>query len=286
MLNGAESFAVVGAGTLSLPILNALAAASAKDTSIILLSRPGSSTKTGIPPNVQVVQVDFTDAAAVAAVLQAHKVEVVLSTIGGAAATAQKPLVDAAKLAWVKLFVPSEYGHPTDGHTKGVLRAKNEIAEYVKSSGIPSLSIYNGLFIEFIPWLVDYSQGGKIKVVGKGETPLSVTSIPDVAGFFAHVLTTLPPSELENRILRVEGDRSTLNGFAPLFKTSIEHVDSITGEMGEFKTWMQHAMNAGTGSTGWDARRNAEGTGNDAAGSANALWPGHKWRSIKEDHNL
>ncbi|KAF7341119.1 NmrA domain-containing protein [Mycena venus] len=260
-----KSFAVVGAGTLGLPVLNALAAA--QDVSVILLSRPGSTTKT-VSSGVEVIPVDFADAAAVAAVLK------------------KKSLVDAAKLAAVKLFVPSEYGLPTEGHTDGPLGAKNQIAVYLKSSGIPSTRIFIGAFPEFIPWLVNYSPGGKFSIVGKGETPVSFTSIPDIAGFVAYVLTTLPPSELEDRILRLEGDRSNLKDIAAQFKASVEHVDSIAGEMGEFKTSLQHATNTGAGSTGWDPVKKAEGTGSNAAGSANALWPGHQWQSIKEVHNL
>jgi hypothetical protein len=74
------------------------------------------------------VQVDYNDAAAVANVFKQHKVDVVLSTIATEALAAQRPLVDAAKLAGIKLFVPSEYGLPSDGYTEGVLGAKNQIA--------------------------------------------------------------------------------------------------------------------------------------------------------------
>ncbi|KAJ7862401.1 hypothetical protein B0H14DRAFT_2157977, partial [Mycena olivaceomarginata] len=81
-------------GTL---ILSALAAT--EKISIILLSRPGSS-KTA-PPGVLVVPVDYTDVNAVSSVFKEHKVDV--------------PLADAAKLAAVKLFVPSEFGSPTHG---------------------------------------------------------------------------------------------------------------------------------------------------------------------------
>ncbi|KAJ7349342.1 hypothetical protein DFH08DRAFT_743396 [Mycena albidolilacea] len=277
-----KSFAVVGGGTVGLPIVNALAA---KDVAVVLLSRPGSSKKT-VPSNVQIVEVDTADAAAVAEKLKEHKVDVVLATTTTAAAGAQNSLVDAAKLAGVKLFVPSEYGIPTEGHSEGPLGAKAQIAAYLKSVGIPSTRIYTGGFIEFIPWLVDYSSGSTIKVIGKGETPLSVTSIGDIAGFVAHILTTLPPSDLEDRVLRLQGDRSTLNNLAVLFKTSVERVDSIGGEGGEFKTALQHAFESGAGSTGWDVVKQAEGTGSDAAGSGNALWPGHQWKSIKEAHNL
>ncbi|KAJ7351506.1 hypothetical protein DFH08DRAFT_776085 [Mycena albidolilacea] len=199
-----KSFAVVGGGTVGLPIVNAL---SAKNVPVILLSRPGAAAKT-VPSSVQVVHVDFGDGAAVAAVFKEHKVDVALPTITTLASGTQKPLVNAAKLAAVKLFVPSEYGPPTDGYTEteSPLGAKSALTAYLKSVNLPSTRIHTGTFIEFIPWLVDYGNGGKIKVVGKGETPVSFTSITDIAGFIAHILTTAPPSELEDRILRLEGD--------------------------------------------------------------------------------
>jgi len=277
-----KSFAVVGAGTLGLPIVNALVA---QNASVVLLSRPESAPKT-VPSAVKVVKVDYNDAAAVAAVFKQHKVEVLLSTITTASAAAQKPLVEAAKLATIKLFVPSEYGMPTEGQTVGVLGDKNRIAESLKAAGIPSVRFYNGVFTEFIPWLVGYSDHGKIRIVGKGEVPVSFTSIGDVAGFVAYVLTTLPPSELENRVFRLEGERSSLNDLAVQFKTTAEHVDQITGEAGELKTGLLFGIDTGAGSTGWDAVNSAEGSGSRAAGSGNKVWPGHQWKTIKEVHNL
>ncbi|KAJ7777331.1 hypothetical protein B0H16DRAFT_1683984 [Mycena metata] len=277
-----KSFAVVGGGVVGLPIVNALAA---KNVSVILLSRPGSSAKI-VPSGVKVVEVDTSDAAAVAAVFKEHKVDVVLSTVTTLAASAQKPLVDGAKEAGVKLFVPSEYGMPTDGHTEGVLGAKNEIAAYLKTIGVPSARIYTGHFTKYIPGLVAYADTKKIHVVGKGEAPVSFTSIPDIAGFTAHILTTLPPPSLENRIFRIEGERTTLNALGPLFGAPVEHVDAITGELGQMKTMLHRITDTGAASTGWDAVNKREGTGSDAAGSANALWEGHQWKTIKEVHRL
>jgi hypothetical protein len=133
---------------------------------------------------------------------------------------------------------------------------------------------------------------------------ISFTSITDVAGppfptftsgfkfndkftgFLAYILTSLPPSELENRVLRLEGERASLKDLAAQFKTSVERVDSFPGEGGQIKTALHNVIEAGAGSTGWDWAKNAEGTGSNAAGSANALWPGHQWKSIKEVHNL
>ncbi|KAJ7454741.1 hypothetical protein FB451DRAFT_1279191 [Mycena latifolia] len=246
-----KSFAVVGGGTIGLPIV-----------------------------------IDFTDASALAAVFKQHNVDVVLSTITTTAAAAQKPLVDAAGLAAVKLFVPSEYGMPTDVPAEGPLGAKNQIAADLKAAGIPSTRFFVGIFTEFIPWLVGYANHGKIRIVGKGEVPVSFTSIGDIAGFVAYVLTTFPPSELENRIFRLEGDRASLNDLGAQFKTSVEHVDSITGEAGELKTILLTIVETGAGSTGWDATAKTEGSGSKAAGSANSLWPGHQWQTIKEVYNL
>jgi hypothetical protein len=77
-----------------------------------------------------------------------------------------------------------------------------------------------------------------------------------------------------------------LNSLGALFKTSVEHVDRITGEAGEMKTRLLIAMEFGAGTTGWDAANKVEGSGSNAAGSANALWPGHQWKTIKEVHKL
>ncbi|KAJ6595892.1 hypothetical protein DFH09DRAFT_1273109 [Mycena vulgaris] len=282
-----NSFAVVGGGTIGLPILNALAA---KHVSVVLLTRPESSTKV-VPAGVQVAKVDFDNASAIVAVLKEHKVEVVLSTIGTPGAAAQKPLVEAAKLAAVKLFVPSEYGNTTEGYTEGVLGDKNRIAgknwhgarfaSDLKAAGIPSARFYTGLFPEAIPRTNGYAKDGIFRIVGKGEAPVSFTSVPDIAGFVAHVLTALPRSELEDRVFRLEGERASMNEVGALFKTSVQHVDNM-GEGGEFLTFLLAHADRGAFSTGWDETVKAEGSGSKAAGSSNALWPDHKWQTIKE----
>jgi hypothetical protein len=105
--------------------------------------------------------------------------------------------------------------------------------------------------------------------------------------FVAHVLTTVPPSELEDRTLRLEGERSSFNGLAAQFTNiSVEHVDNIAGEGADFKALLLQALATGPGSSGWDGARKAEGTGSNAAGSASALWLGHQWQTIKQVHKL
>ncbi|KAJ7042117.1 hypothetical protein C8F04DRAFT_1078395 [Mycena alexandri] len=275
-----KSFAVIGAGTIGLPIVEALAA---RNASVVLLSRPGSSKKT-IPAGVPVIEVDFTNVPALSAALQEHKVDVVLSTVGTKGLDVQRALVDAAKLAGVKLFAPSEYGFPTEGQTEGVLGEKMQIIDQLRQLGIPTVQFYTGLFTEVIPLVTGYNQHGKIRIIGKGEAFASFTAIADIAGFVAYVLTTLPPAKLENREFRIEGERARMKDLGEIFNTTVEHLDQVPKEEADpdLLTMLLEALGSGVGSTGWDVVNNREGSGADGAGSANVLWPGHHWKSIKE----
>ncbi|KAJ7660919.1 hypothetical protein DFH06DRAFT_1400375 [Mycena polygramma] len=287
-MSGYSSFAVVGGGAIGLPIVAALAT---HNVSVILLSRPGSSPKSVVPPTVEVVRVDCSDVAAAAAALYQHKVDVVISTLNNKALSAQNALADAAKIAGVKLFLPSEFGAASDAQPEGFhnptagIGNKHKAAEYLKSINVPSTRIFTGLFIEYIPWLLGYAEHGKVIIVGKGEAPTSFTSVDDVAGFVAYILTALPPSDLENRIFRLEGDRASLNELGARSKAPVEHVEHITGdnvEEAEEKTSVLVLLGSAAGNSGWDAANGVERSGSEAAGSGNAVWPGHHWKTIKE----
>jgi hypothetical protein len=70
------------------------------------------------------------------------------------------------------------------------------------------------------------------------------------------------------------------------FKTSVEHVDTISGEAGDVKTGYSKLLSSGAASTGWDEANKSERSGSETAGSANELWPGHRYKKIKEVLNL
>ncbi|KAJ6516754.1 hypothetical protein C8R47DRAFT_403713 [Mycena vitilis] len=273
-----NSFAVIGYGTLGAPIVKALAA---QNVSVVVLSRQGLDAKKleALPAGVTVAHVDTADAAAVATVLKEHKVDVLISTITTAAIPAQTVFVDAAKTAGVKLFVPSEFGMVTEGPSEN---PKQKIIDYAKSVGVSYARFFNGMVTEFLPFLVGFKEHGKVVIVGKGDAPLSFTSIMDISGFVAHVLTTIPSSDLADRTFRLQGDRATLNELGPIFNTEVEHAEQIAGPMGGMKMGLLRLADTGVGSTGWDAEKKAEREGSEAAGSANALWAGHQWKSIKD----
>ncbi|CAK5266045.1 unnamed protein product [Mycena citricolor] len=272
-----SSFAVIGAGTLGSPIVAALAAQpSAK---VLLLSRSASKT---VPENVQVVQVSsYEDVAAVATALKAHNVEVIVSTLTTGAIAAQSPLVDAAKQAGIKLFVPSEFGTVTEGRTDGPFGEKNKIIGKLQSVGVPYLRIFSGLFLEYVTGVVNYNaEAKKLYVVGKSEGPVSATSIADIAGYLAHILIHQPPSALENQTLRIEGDRIPgYRSLGSLLGAEVETVETMQGEMADFKVFLMNMADQGFGTTGHGVKGVSD---EEASKSGNALWPGHQWKAVKD----
>ncbi|EGO02741.1 hypothetical protein SERLA73DRAFT_176091 [Serpula lacrymans var. lacrymans S7.3] len=275
-----KTFAIVGAGpSVGLPIVRALLA---RNVQVVVLTRSASTRE--FPAGARVAAADYSDVAAVSSVLREHNVDVVVSALSADGFSSQKPLADASKIAGVKLFVPSEYGMPTEGGTDGIAILKSQFAEYLKSIELPSARIYNGLFHEYVPWLAAVPETGKFLIVGSGKTPASYTAIEDVAGFLAHVLTTLSPSKLHNASFRIEGERGSLSDVAKLYegKAAVEYTDAIPAEVPDapVRNYLQHKFEEGAASTGFEFALGRDGK--EPAGSSNALWEGHHWKTLKE----
>ncbi|KAG1908559.1 NAD(P)-binding protein [Suillus fuscotomentosus] len=261
------SFAVAGAGpTIGGRIVKALVEQGA---SVVALLRPSSaSISSPLLEGAKIATADYADVKAVASILRENKTQVVISALAYGALSSQSTLADAAKEAGVKLFVPSEFGMPTEGGKAAHTVTKSQFADYLKSSGIPSLRIYTGMFMEFIPQFTGVDLG-KFLVLGKGDASFSTTALDDVAGFTAHVLTTLPPAKLHDASFRVEGERTSFN----------KHVTSLP-EGYVKQTLLQGLFEQGRGSSGWDNYADKDVPEN--ANSGNAAWPGHQWKTVKE----
>ncbi|VDC03006.1 unnamed protein product [Peniophora sp. CBMAI 1063] len=216
-MSGFKNFAVVGAGTLGLPIieelLNVKAAGSADK--VLLLTRPESVSKYDAlaARGATIVPIaDYTSTSEVAKALAG--IEVVISTLGHSAYGIQIPIAQAAKEAGAKLFVPSEFGSPTDKATEGLFAAKAGINRKIRDEvGLPTAVFFTGGFADVI-WnpLIDLDlKSGSVGVGGDGSAPTSFTSRSDIGRYLAYVLTTLPPSETQNKIFRIEGEHASLN---------------------------------------------------------------------------
>ncbi|KLO19055.1 NAD-binding protein [Schizopora paradoxa] len=204
-----KNFAVAGAGNLGHFIITELLQLKkngAISTVKVLTRTGGSKYPELVELGATFVEVQYEDPASLKKALAGT--EVVISTIGGTGLATQAQLANASKDAGVQLFVPSEFGNPTDGKTDhAIFSTKDSTKKHLRELGLPFAAFYTGPFPDFVL----KPQNGKAAFGGSGDVPISWTSMPDIARFVSHVLTTLPKKELEWRIFRIEGDRQSFN---------------------------------------------------------------------------
>lgn len=121
------------------------------------------------------IPVDYSDKESVRSALTG--IDVVVSTIAQAALGLQEGIAEAAKEAGVKLFVPSEFGIPTEGSTDGHFVEKAEIPGQLKAVGMPYALFYTGAFADFI-W--------DAYVVSLGFPPIPQFTVTQVSGSRRH----------------------------------------------------------------------------------------------------
>ncbi|BGP31462.1 hypothetical protein JCM10296v2_003226 [Rhodotorula toruloides] len=214
-----KSVALAGAGTLGSVILPELLNAGLATT---VVTRKDSKRDSSFPTGVVVKAVDYASLSSLVDALKG--VDVVIATLTDR--DAQVALVKAAKEAGVKLFVPGEFGNPTtnikQSEVHPIMYGKKQIQDLLKSVGLPALLVFNGPFPDttFNAFLGFDPTTGHIRLVGKGDTPISWTTRLDVARFLVHHLTTLTsfPSPSEPAILRIEGDRKTYNQVVNIYR--------------------------------------------------------------------
>jgi putative NADH-flavin reductase len=98
---------------------------------VMAITRPQSTAT--FPARVTVKKVDTTSTAALTETLKGQ--DAVVSTVGTAAASTRKTLIDAAVAAHFKRFIPSEFGYNTrearGTKVGGLLKAKIETVDYL-----------------------------------------------------------------------------------------------------------------------------------------------------------
>ncbi|PBK72100.1 NAD(P)-binding protein [Armillaria solidipes] len=282
-----KSFAILGAaGSIGRYIFDAL---HERNASILAITCSSSLSTDALPNDVKVAKVDdYKNVEAVAAVLRANRIEVVICAFTWQSVEAiyveETVLADAARAAGVKLFVPSEYGLSTEGAPEGLWETKDNVAEYMIGIELPAARFFTGIFFSWISGLSGYPSTGKINVLGTGRTLASWTATEDVGSFIAHVLTTLPPAELNDGIFRIEGERLSWEDVATRMGapiTSVEKVPADSESLTRLCAVLQRMVEEGSGSTGWDSAAKEEGT--ERARSANSLWSGHVWKKVPCD---
>ncbi|KAL5513171.1 hypothetical protein ACEPAH_3569 [Sanghuangporus vaninii] len=217
-MSGYQSFAVVGAGVIGKYIVDALI--EKKDAGVIssvaVLSRSANTHKDLASKGAKVVAVDYNSAFSIQSALSG--VDVVISTIGNDNLEVQDNLVLAAKAAGVKLFVPSEFGFPSDEPSADIWGAKYEKKQRLKNElHLPYTAFYTGLYPDFV-FARGFSETmgfdfvkGEFKIPGTGSVAISWTHRVDIGRYLAHTLTALPKDRIEWRTFRMEGERTNYN---------------------------------------------------------------------------
>ncbi|CAG8626150.1 3964_t:CDS:2, partial [Paraglomus occultum] len=120
----------------------------------------------------------------------------------------QTPLLDAAKAAGVKRFIPSEFGIDYRVGDHPVSDTKASFREKVQNSGLEYTIILCGLFAEFLGWFAFDVKNKTATFLVDGSTKLAVISLSDVAKFTAE---SLKLNECRNTTIRVIGSSLPLN---------------------------------------------------------------------------
>ncbi|KAJ7661594.1 NAD-P-binding protein [Mycena polygramma] len=224
-----NSFAIAGLGRIGVNLAQELLAAKVRDPqlsySVRLLTRsPGTDTvKELVASDAEVRTVSYEEPATILAALE--DVDVLICTIGFAAIDAENILYDQAKKApSLKLFVPSEYGARSDKMSDRVFAVKETFRQKLIADRIKYTVFYTGFWADFDlrpmilkDWFGIDLEGGIVHKWHDWDTPLSFTTQMDIARFVAHALVYLPRSHLEDKILRIEGDRQSMASLVSAF---------------------------------------------------------------------
>ncbi|KAI9168160.1 hypothetical protein H9P43_007532 [Blastocladiella emersonii ATCC 22665] len=204
----ANTIALIGhRGLAGKPIVEALAASSAHPK-VKVLHRPGSDAS-GLPANVEAVEVDFADTAALTKALAG--VDILLSTVGAPGIAAQIDLIPAIKAAGVKLFVPSDLAvlyTPHERRAFGLLEEKGRVDEALRAAGVPFAVVLTGGFTEYClatPFIGIDVKGNKLHLVGDDARTHSValSSTAYIAAAYASLFAATPAAELAGRAIGV-----------------------------------------------------------------------------------
>lgn len=276
-------FAVAGAGEIGLPLIRALASATPRPQTILVLSRDPSKLPS-LPQGVTIATVDYSKPEDISAIVKEHGIEIFFSMITTAQVQLQYNLVDALKKSsGIKIFVPSEYGFPTEGASHHVFGQKFEFIKHLRSIELPYIRFYVGSFYSWVPKLTGYEVNKKVNVVGKGDAPLSWTSLEDISGFAAYVATNLPYSKLSNATFRLEGQAASVLDVARIYNLPIEYVDAVPGPLGDFATMEQQMALKHQTNVRWDWNKGRLLTEEEIGEEdARKVWVGHVWKRLED----
>jgi len=289
-MSGLKSIVVAGGsaglGSFIVKSLLDLKSSTHPEISVYILSR--SANFLSVPERLGV---DYGSEESIASTLKKVNADVVIAALGSGGLTdVQHTLAKASAKAGVKLFVPSEFGTPTDldDGKANVFALKAQTADLCKELGLPYLRIFTGGFSEWLintPLMGLYIKPPKLIILGPGDKPFSLTTRTDIGRFTAYAILNEPLSRLQNWILRIEGDRLTYNDIRAIaeeqFGKDKLEVVQVDKDLTEIKKKLEEEGELGANIFDFLRYRFASGQGTVGDPIDNGLYPDWNPRGFK-----
>jgi len=216
-MSGYRNFTIAGSGSVGSHIIRELLKfkSTGKIDNVTILTRSDSSNLDEYKASgAKIVVVDYSSAESLKNAVTGADVVISTLTHVPPALQAQHLLAEQAKAAGVKLFVPSEFGDPTDRENpQGAFAVKQSVHHKLKELDLPYALFFTGPHLDyvFIPMVGLDLKSGNVTAGLDGNALTSFTTQPDIGRFVAYVLTNLPQSKLEWRTFRIEAERKSFN---------------------------------------------------------------------------
>lgn len=159
-------------------------------------------------PSVKVLEVDFTSVESLTSAL--HAQDAVVSTVSATAVEGQRVLIDAAVLAGVKRFIPSDFGSCTTSPKVKKLPVyapmagiQQYLADKVKTTELSFTVLACGAFLDIVlsaPVLLDFDSYRAV-LIDDGNNRLSSTSMASIGRAISGILKNHQTTS--NRTVRV-----------------------------------------------------------------------------------
>lgn len=245
-------FVLGGTGTTGSSIVDGLLEAG--KYRIILGVRPTSLSKPKVSEfrerGVEIRAIDLDDPTADALDAALKGADIVISTMIFSEVEKQIPLIDAAKRAGVKRFIPSDWAPPCVRGVRRLYDQKAAVQDYVKAGGLGYTFIDAALWIT-VGLPIDREESEDIflscrshAIIGTGDVKNAFIHIPDIGKFVAKIIDderTLnkyvflcAEEKTQNEIWDIARKAKAENGGGPL-KASAKH-KSVEQVMEEVKS--------------------------------------------------
>lgn len=215
-------YLIGGTGNLGQELAKGLVTAQGFDAKVALVRSMGENSEKLESLGWKVQQVDLNDSNGLIKAMP--NASVVVSAVSGPElVNTEKKMIDAAQAAGASLYVPSQYGVDHRRWKPGFpfYAGKKSVLEYAQQVGLPTLSVYSGLFSDFIFSFLADPANMTATLVNGGSARYSFTKRSDIGYVLAKALAD--PDFANGGDLSIQGDTMS-------WREALATVEEIKGQ--------------------------------------------------------